>query len=241
MTYFGTRLKLDPCKILEPSAHVVCAVQWWRSFFHMFIMQSLYFSFCFDEIKTLILYDNKVSNCTCLWRHIWLKACLCRLSGDVSSAQHGLQTHKCATESKVTLWQSANPWWRSCWCYWSRDVVWSLRSRSALMCKWAQLQIYWFLNTFIQRGCPFFLAASSLLRCYKIGVVFQWNLVILDNLLSSPPNISQRLSVIVILVTSSQDGFGITMLGLAFCNISFALHYIRCLSLAPCVRFFLMT
>ena len=38
----------------------------------------------------------------------------------------------CATESRVTLWQSANPSCCGCWCCWSRDVVWSLRSRSTL-------------------------------------------------------------------------------------------------------------
>ena len=50
-------------------------------------------------------------------------------------------THRCATESRVTLWQSAIPSWCGCWCCWSRHVVWSLRSRFTQMCNCEYLHV----------------------------------------------------------------------------------------------------
>ena len=45
-------------------------------------------------------------------------------------------THRCDRVSWVTLGQSANPSWCACWCWWSRDVVCSLRSRlQKALCK----------------------------------------------------------------------------------------------------------
>ena len=51
----------------------------------------------------------------------------------------GVPWHRCATESRVTLWQSANP----CCLRWSRDVVRALRSCSyiTLMCDHVKLKI----------------------------------------------------------------------------------------------------
>ena len=58
-------------------------------------------------------------------------------------------SHRCPTESRVTLWQSANPSWCvvvgvlgvvTSWCA-SRSCSWSC---SALMCNWEYLHALWF-------------------------------------------------------------------------------------------------
>ena len=131
-----------------------------RSVFFNAVCHDLCELWTFDQLvstSTLLRYHVwwQVSDCFCFWEHVSLKVCLfvgresyrgaCCGPPTAFLVRHRCTvgvlagTHRCATESRVTLWQSANPSWCGCWCCWSRDVVCSLRSRSTLMCNWEYL------------------------------------------------------------------------------------------------------
>ena len=85
--------------------------------------------------------------------------------------------------------------------------------------------IQWPLNTFcIQRNFPK-LPVPTFLSCCNVGVIFQCDGIILNDLFHSPPDIRQRLAVFVIIVSSVQSVFVPFLLLRAFFSISCALYY----------------